>query len=94
MVSKGGWQGFLSRRSVWASLGDKSIARAELIQQPSPSLPPRDDSSYRKSSGPLLLAREGASDFVSPQELEMQPAKKRLNIKMKAELLFCLYALI
>jgi len=38
LFSKGGWQGFLSRRSVWASLSDKSIVRAELIQQPLPIL--------------------------------------------------------
>lgn len=94
LVSKGGWQGFLSRRSVCTSLGDKSIAKAELIQQVSPSLPPRDSSRYRKTSGLLLLAREGASGFASPQELAIQPAKQRLNTKMKAELLFCLYALI
>lgn len=64
LVSKGGWQGFLSRRSVCTSLGDKSIAKAELIQQVSPSLPPRDSSRYRKTSGLLLLAREGASGFA------------------------------
>lgn len=37
-----------------ASPGDKGIAGAERIQQPSPALP-RDSTSHRRSSGPLQL---------------------------------------
>lgn len=86
MVSKGGWQGFWDK-SVWASFGDKSIAKGRAD-------PEAHSSSYKKHPGPLSLAREGACAFFLPQELEVQPAKQRLNTKMKAERLFCLCALI
>lgn len=92
MVSKGGWQGFLIR-SVWVSLGDKTQkSRADPAALPTPAS--QRLLQLQKELGTSLASKRRCFCFCVTSEAEDAARQTKVKDQMKAELLFCLYALI